>query len=62
MKGWQKVVRQVETKAKDKILNFQEKIIQVIKQDNFISISVVHNDNITVMIHFSKYITLKYFM
>lgn len=62
MKGWQKVVRQVETKAKDKILNFQENIIQVIKQDNFISISVVHNDNITVMIHFSKYITLKYFM
>lgn len=49
MKGWQKVVRQVETKAKDKILNFQENIIQVIKQDNFISISMVHNDNIIVM-------------
>lgn len=51
-----KVIRQVETKSKRRNIKFQRKdnSRQIIKQDNFISISMVHNDHIIVMNHFNR--------
>lgn len=47
MKELWKVRRQVETKNKGSKTKFQRKgnSKQIIKQDNFISINMVHNDN-----------------
>ena len=47
MKGWWKVIGQAEIKSKGNNIKFQRKgnSRQIIKHDNFISITMAHNDN-----------------